>query len=113
MRGIPKDREPFSLTEWRAASATDYDGYPDKGTLRACLAREQRGICCYCLSRIRVESNAMKIEHWHSQDKHPAEQLDYSNLLGACMGNEGKRVKDQHCDTRKETATFRGTQLTR
>jgi len=43
----------------------------------------------------------MKIEHWHSQDRYEAEQLDYGNLLGACMGNEGKAHWDQHCDTRK------------
>jgi hypothetical protein len=43
----------------------------------------------------------MKIEHWHCQDEHPGEQLDYANLLGACMGNEGQPLRDQHCDTRK------------
>jgi hypothetical protein len=43
----------------------------------------------------------MKIEHWHCQENYRAEQLDYSNLLGACMGNEGKPARDQHCDTRK------------
>lgn len=101
MRVIRKGGEPASLTERRAAAGTDYDGYPDKDTLRAGLAREQRGLCCYCLSRIRAAHNAMKIEHWHSQVKYPAEQLDYSNLLGACLGNEGQRFRDQHCDTRK------------
>lgn len=43
----------------------------------------------------------MKIEHWHSQSRYEAERLDYSNLLGACMGNEGHYAKDTHCDTRK------------
>jgi uncharacterized protein (TIGR02646 family) len=62
---------------------------------------EQGGLCCYCLSRIRAEHGKMKIEHWHSQDNYPAEQLAYSNMLGACMGNEGKLTRDQHCDTRK------------
>src|ERR1039458_10220857 len=42
-----------------------------------------------------------KIEHWRSQAGSEAGQLDYSNLLGACMGNEGKPIRDQHCDTRK------------
>jgi hypothetical protein len=36
------------------------------------------------------------------QDKFEAERLDYSNLLGACMGNEGQAPRSQHCDTRKE-----------
>lgn len=43
----------------------------------------------------------MKIAHWHSRDAHPTEQLDYSNLLGACMGNEGQPRSRQHCDTRQ------------
>jgi hypothetical protein len=43
----------------------------------------------------------MRIEHWHCQANHAAEQLDYSNLLGACMGNQGGASADQHCDTKK------------
>jgi hypothetical protein len=43
----------------------------------------------------------MKIEHWHSQTRYPAEQLDFSNLLGACLGGHGKPPNFQHCDTRK------------
>jgi hypothetical protein len=43
----------------------------------------------------------MKIEHWHSQAEFPNERLDYWNLLGACMGNEGQPRSRQHCDTRK------------
>lgn len=101
MRRILKGREPASLTEHRSAPDTDYDGYLDKDTLRACLVKEQRGLCCYCLSRIRAERGSTKIEHWHSRARYNTEQLDYSNLLGACMGNEGKQGRDQHCETRK------------
>ena len=43
----------------------------------------------------------MKIAHWHSQRRYPAEQLTYSNLLGACFGNQGQPRKNQHCDTRQ------------
>jgi hypothetical protein len=43
----------------------------------------------------------MKIEHWRCQENYPDKQLDYHNLLGACMGNEGHRADEQHCDTRK------------
>jgi hypothetical protein len=43
----------------------------------------------------------MKIAHWHSRDLHGDEQLDYSNLLGACKGNEGQPPEQQHCDTRQ------------
>jgi hypothetical protein len=43
----------------------------------------------------------MKIEHWRSQARYPDEQLNYLNLLGACLGDEGQPGHLQHCDTRK------------
>jgi hypothetical protein len=49
----------------------------------------------------------MKIEHWHSQKRHPSEQLSYRNLLGACLGGEGQPEKLQHCDTRKKERDLR------
>lgn len=100
MRRIRKGQEPASLTEHRSAPGTDYEGYRDKDTLRAYLVKEQRGLCCYCLSRIRPQRDSTKIEHWHCQAHYSTEQLDYANLLGACMGNKGQPGKD-HCDTRK------------
>ncbi len=101
MRAIVKGREPASLVEYRASYGANYDDYREKGTLRTSLVNEPRGLCCYCLSRVRPEVGSMKIEHWHGQERHDAEQLDYANLLASCMGNEGKRFSDQHCDTRK------------
>ena len=101
MRAIAKGPEPASLAEHRAVPGADFDGYRDKETLRGCLVREQRGLCCYCLSRIHTDRDAMKIEHWHSRGQYPMEQLNYTNLLAACKGNEGKPRRDQHCDTHK------------
>jgi uncharacterized protein (TIGR02646 family) len=101
MRRITKGPEPASLTQYRQTPSADYEGYRDKDALRVSLVNEQRGLCCYCLSRIRPESQRMKIAHWHSQTKYPREQLAYANLLGACLGNQGLRPKDQHCDTRQ------------
>jgi uncharacterized protein (TIGR02646 family) len=101
MRTVIKGNEPSSLVQHRCTPFASYDNYPDKDTLRGSLVAEQRGLCCYCLSRIRAERDQMKIEHWHCQDRYPAEQLDYRNLLGACLGNEGQSRRHQHCDTRK------------
>lgn len=101
MRTIIKGTEPASLTQHRSTQHADYDNYSDKDTLRNSLVSEQRGICCYCQSRIRPQGDAMKIEHWQCQDQFPTEQLNYSNLLGACLGNAGQRPNQQHCDTRK------------
>lgn len=104
MRNIQKQAEPTSLRQHRCRQHANYDNYAEKDELRVSLVAEQRGICCYCMQRIRPTEAEMKIEHWHAQseDKYPDEQLDYGNLLGACLGKFGKgKKKDQHCDTRK------------
>lgn len=101
MRTIKKNTEPGSLTAHRKQPNADYDSYKDKETLRQWLVAEQRGLCCYCQSRIRPELDSMKIEHWRCQARYPDRQLDYSNLLGACLGGEGRPNHEQHCDTRK------------
>ncbi|WP_321918432.1 retron system putative HNH endonuclease [Burkholderia cepacia] len=101
MRTIQKGPEPATLTQHRQQPHADYDNYTDKAALRQALVAEQRGLCCYCQSRIRATPEGMKIEHWQCQAKHPGRQLDFSNLLGACLGGHGRPERDQHCDTRK------------
>jgi len=107
MREIRKLAEPRSLTHHRNAAGCDFENLPKdvKSTLRESLVHEQRGICCYCLCRIGPGEAGivprMKIAHWHSRDLHPDEQLAYQNLLGACMGNQGRSPSEQHCDTRQ------------
>ncbi|MBL8170853.1 MAG: TIGR02646 family protein [Acidobacteria bacterium] len=101
MRNIVKGAEPKSLEEHRCSTGATYDDYNDKPSLRDSLVAEQRGLCCYCLSRISADPAKMKIEHWQSQANFPEYQLHYSNLLGACHGGVGKPPKLQHCDTRK------------
>lgn len=101
MRTIQKGPEPATLTQHRQQSHADYDNYADKATLRQALVAEQRGLCCYCQSRIRATPEGMKIEHWQCQADHPVRQLDFSNLLGACLGGHGRPEREQHCDTRK------------
>jgi uncharacterized protein (TIGR02646 family) len=98
---ITKGAEPNSLKQHRAQAHSDYDNYAHKDELRAALAGEQRGLCCYCTGRIRPVSTEMKIEHWQCQTTYPKQQLVYGNLLGACLGGEGKSRAEQHCDTRK------------
>ena len=107
MRAIVKGPEPPSLTAHRLTPHGDYDNYPDKDALRRSLSTEQRGLCCYCMGRIRPDANSMKIEHWRCQERYGADQLRYRNLLGACPGGEGRPQKDQHCDTRKGSQDLR------
>ena len=101
MRAIIKGPEPVSLTAHRQTSYADYDNYAPKDDLRHCLVAEQRGLCCYCMGRIRIGPAAMKIEHWRCQTRHSAKQLRYRNLLGACLGGHGQPTHLQHCDTSK------------
>jgi uncharacterized protein (TIGR02646 family) len=101
MRAITKGTEPRSLTEHRAADHASYDNFQAKDDLRAALVQEQRGLCCYCMGRVRNDASNTKIEHWQCQEGFPAQQLVYRNLLAACKGGEGRPKRRQHCDTRK------------
>lgn len=101
MRTIQKGLEPATLTHHRKQPHANYDNYTDKTALRQALVTEQRGLCCYCQSRIRATPEGMKIEHWQCQANYPARQIDFSNLHGACLGGNGRSEREQHCDTCK------------
>jgi uncharacterized protein (TIGR02646 family) len=106
VRSITKRPEPNSLTRHRVTPGATYETYREKQELRDFLVAEQRGLCCYCMSRIIADSRRMKIEHWHSQSGFPNEQLDYENLLGACLGatifpTGSETHIFEHCDTSK------------
>lgn len=101
MRAITKGREPHSLVKHRANAYSDYDNYADKDGLRAALVRDQRGLCCYCMTRVEATGTAMRVEHWRCQSRNAGLELAYSNLLAACLGGDGQPEDKQHCDTRK------------
>lgn len=103
MRAITKTKEPASLTKHRNTEHCDYGNYgsDEKQELRDALIQEQRGLCCYCMASLQASGESMKIEHWQCQENYPDRQLDYSNLLGACLGGEGQPADKHHCDTRK------------
>jgi len=106
MRQIKKGKEPNSLTEHRHKAHADYENYPEKDELRNYLCKEQRGICCYCMSAIFPENSKMKIEHFKCQERHPDLQLEYWNLLGSCLGNLGQPEELTHCDNFKGSKEF-------
>ena len=101
MRSITKGAEPVSLTTHRQRPHSNYDNYNDKDALREALVREQRGLCCYCMGRIYNDRASVKIEHWQCQSRYSCEQLNYRNLLAACLGGDGQPNRFQHCDTKK------------
>lgn len=101
MRAISKRHEPPSLTEHRSSPSATYGNYTHTAELTAELVAEQRGLCCYCLSRIRADDGSARVEHWHCQADYPGETLDYSNLLAVCRGTDGQPSSAQHCDRSK------------
>lgn len=101
MRAISKRHEPLSLTEHRLSPSATYGNYTHTAELTAALVEEQRGLCCYCLSRIRADDGSARVEHWHCQRDHSGDDLDYSNLLAVCRGNDGQSKSAQHCDRSK------------
>lgn len=101
MKSIAKGPVPPELIAHQKSTNPTYENFRHRDRLRNALVAEQRGLCCYCQSRIRATADHMKIEHWHSQSRYAGEALDYQNLLGACRGNEGQPKSLQHCDTSK------------
>lgn len=77
-----------------------YDKIADKEPIRESLLSEQNCLCAYCMAGISKDN--IKIEHFKSQANYPQFQLDYTNMLGCCRGNEGKPFKQQSCDTHKK-----------
>jgi uncharacterized protein (TIGR02646 family) len=102
MKNITKNSEPRSLVEHRLKDGQFADAQGEgrwKTELQEALLEEQGGICCYCMGRI--SEGQMKVEHFRCQDRYRERELDYRNLMAACMGGEGHPRKQQHCDTRK------------
>lgn len=100
---IEKKSEPNELIFHKKQIQATFQNLPTatKNTIRTQLIKEQGYLCAYCMQRIENDGQKTKIEHWQCQDNYPEEQLDYNNILLACMGNEGCDSEDQHCDTRK------------
>lgn len=103
---IHKSTPPVELTEYQKQVGAYFDGLPSKQPLRVSLTTEQHGLCCYCMGRIKPERGNMKIEHFLCKEDNPSLELIYSNLMGACMGGEGKPEEYQHCDTKKRKAVL-------
>lgn len=101
MLNIQKKREPRLLTEHRCHKNACYENMPQqvRDQLKRQLLEEQGWLCAYCMKRISATD--MKVEHVASRHEHPERQLDYSNLVACCYGDEGKSRKEQYCDTHK------------
>jgi len=110
MKTITKSKEPKCLTEHKAPPFTSYENLKEECSyvVRESLIDEQGYICCYCMQRIYMHEKGTtpitKIEHFLCQADYPDKDLDYKNMLLACMGGEGAPKRLQICDTRKRNA---------
>lgn len=98
---IDKTLAPNSLVEFQRDSYSSFDTLPSevKSELRISLLKEQGYICAYCMKRIE-DSSQVKIEHYIPRNRE--NELDYTNLLAVCTGNEGSKREVETCDTRKK-----------
>ena len=103
---IKKGKQPDSLIQYRKNKFAYFDGYQGKAEIRQKLLEEQGYLCAYCMRRI--DADHMKIEHWYPEDRlSDAERLDYTNMLGACLGHiHGTKGADDTCDTHKQNTVI-------
>jgi uncharacterized protein (TIGR02646 family) len=80
-----------------------FDNDFPKNDVKEILVHEQRGLCAYCMRRIRMDSHS-RVEHWLPLSKDKDRALDYNNMLGVCDGGEkleGQRGHILCCDAHK------------
>jgi uncharacterized protein (TIGR02646 family) len=102
VRRIVKNHEPKTLLEYRLRSGARWEGDNQfaeiKGDIRKALVNEQRGLCCYCMRRIKASAGDMSIEHWASRKDNEPLALNWQNLFGVCPGDVLAPSTVQHCD---------------
>ena len=102
MRRIKKSHEPRALTAHRAHGVGSTDDNAPKDAMRRALFEEQQGLCAYCMARLpTADDNAMTIEHHAAQSNDDDRALEWSNLLGVCLGGRGQPRSQQWCDARR------------
>lgn len=83
-----------------------FDNEFPKNDVKGILIHEQRGLCAYCMKRIRKDSHS-RIEHLIPLSVDKEKAIDYNNMLGVCDG--GEKIKEQQghilcCDAHKKEA---------
>lgn len=83
-----------------------FDNEFPKNDVKAVLIHEQRGICAYCMRRIRMDSHS-RVEHFVPLSVDKEKAIDYNNMFGVCDGGEKVVGQQGHilcCDAyKKET----------
>jgi len=98
MKQIVKNPEPTAFIEWKSKWETppgwaEFDGTSMKQQVKSALLEEQGYLCCFCESRVGVNSG--HIAHLFDRCNHPDLVLSYKNLLYSCR--ENPRGEPQTC----------------
>jgi uncharacterized protein (TIGR02646 family) len=99
--------------EWRSVNKNDTQAVRtifdqlDKDLVRMSLYREQKGLCAYCMRRIKPDHQSV-IEHFIPVEKEGEKALDYQNLLLCCDGGRTSDDKNKVlcCDASKQNRTI-------
>lgn len=106
------------------APVVTYKGLPGqvKNDIREKLHQAQQKRCAYCETRIPLDPNLTKIEHFHPQNRReapstacgtrtklssaqlPQADVTWQNLLLCCLGSQGGAAASATCDTKKDNA---------
>ncbi len=81
-----------------------FDNEFPKSEVKEVLIREQRGLCAYCMKRIRMDSHS-RVEHFIPLSADKEKAIDYGNMLGVCDGGEKIMGQQGHvlcCDAHKK-----------
>ncbi|HIF9164179.1 TPA: retron system putative HNH endonuclease [Photobacterium damselae] len=107
MYPINKSVQPESLRLYRLEEVATYKAMPEgvRRDLVESLLTEQGHVCAYCMKRIKAQT--MRVEHWASRQDNPELQLEYSNLIACCEGNEGQPKDTYTCDKKKANETLK------
>jgi uncharacterized protein (TIGR02646 family) len=107
MRKVDKKQEPLCLQAHRAQQDAVYENLPSgcPEAIRQALVLEQGSLCAFCMCRIKPVAGSMKIAHRYPREapngREGKRDLQWKNLLGACMGGEGKPANLHTCDTKQ------------
>lgn len=103
---IEKTKPPRSLLKFVALqkSASLHPSYKDLRSpfiedLDRLLFEQQKGLCCYCMQALPLDSRKRTREHFLPESKFKQEEVNYYNLYLACTDRDGTNLG--HCDKTK------------
>ena len=99
MRPIEKGTPPPCIADLVGTPGASWSSVhgDQKAQMRAHLAKEQHGLCAYCMRRVPEDS--LRIEHYRTRALHAGLVFTWSNLLGVCEGDVGVQAASEATET--------------